>query len=1042
MDNIVKSIISFSLRNKLFIFFMTGILAVAGIYCFIKTPIVAFPDFTNTQIQIITRWPGRSSQEIERFVTIPVEIAMNGVQRKTNLRSQSLFGLSVVTLVFEDDVEDMYGRQQIDALLPSIDFPEGSEHELTPPTGPTDEIFRYTLHSAHRTPTELRTLQDWVIDRNLRTVPGVADIVTFGGPIKTYDVNVNPNLLTQYDLSSLEVYDAIGKSNVNVGGDVIEKSSQALVVRGIGLINSIDDINNIVIKNTKGTSILVKNVAEVKESNLPRLGMVARGHDPDVVEGIVLMRKGIDPGPVLKALREKVKELNEKILPGDVEVQTVYDRQNLIDFCLHTVFHNVLLGIILVTLIVFLFMRDWRATIIVALIIPLSLLFAFIMLYVKGMFANLISIGAIDFGILIDGAVVMVEGVFVALGYHAAEIGMERFNKMAKSGLIRRTGVDMGKAIAFSKLIIITALIPIFSFEKVEGKIFSPLAFTLGFALLGALFFTLTFVPALTSRLLRKNVVEKHNPFVIGIIKYYEKLFNWVMSHKKVSFSISMIIVAAALFSAKFLGTEFIPHLDEGALWIEGSAPMSISLTRAKELADSMRSDLMRFHEVHEVVSQIGRPDDGTDPKGFYDIECLVDLYPKEQWKSHYSKDELINKMQERLDSKYVGAIWSFSQPIIDNVNEAVAGINVNQAVKVFGENLDTLSGIARLVCEKIKTIHGMEDVGILKNLGQPELRIELNRERMAAYGISTADANAVIELAIGGKAATQLHEGEKKFDIRVRYQYPFRKSEAEIGELMIPTASGAKIPLKEIATIKISSGPSFIYRDNNKRFTAIAFAVRGRDLGSTVMEGQKKLNDEIKLPKGYTTQWSGEYESEIRAMTKLSIVVPISLIIIFAILLVLFRKLKDVLLVLMNVPFALVGGILALLITGTNFNIAAGIGFIALFGICIQNGVIIISVFKQNLDKRMSLDNALKTGIISRVRPVVMTALMAIFGLLPAAISTGIGSETQKPLAIVIVGGLISATLLTLLIFPVIIHKTYREKQIPEKPKNLKSQI
>ncbi len=1027
MNNLVKNIISFSLRHKLFVFFMTGVLAIAGFYCFMKTPIVAFPDFTNTQIQIITRWPGRSAQEVERFVTIPVEIAMNSVQRKTNLRSVSLFGLSVVTLIFEDDVDDIYARQQITGLLPSIDFPDGAEYELTPPTGPTDEIFRYTIHSKYKTPTELRTIQDWVIDRNLRTVPGVADVVAFGGPIKTYDVNVNPNLLSQYDLTALDVYDAISKSNVNVGGDVIEKSAQAFVVRGIGLINNMDDIRNIVIKNVKGTSVLVKNVAEIKESNQPRLGMVARGHEPDVVEGIVLMRKGIDPGPVLKALREKIKELNEKVLPSGVEVQAVYDRQNLINFCLHTVFHNVLMGILLVTAIVLLFMRDWRATLIVSLIIPLSLLFAFILLYLKGMFANLISIGAIDFGILIDGAVVMVEGVFVSLGFYAAEIGMEKFNKVAKLGIIRRTGVDMGKAIFFSKLIIITALIPVFSFEKVEGKLFSPLAYTLGFALLGALFFTLTFVPSLTSTLFHKNVVEKHNPLVAGMIKYYEKLYDWVMGHKKLTLVIASLFIAVTFFSAKFLGSEFIPHLNEGALWVEGDAPMSISLTQSKTLADSMRYDLLSFPEVHEVVSQIGRPDDGTDAEGFYNIQNLVDLYPKEQWKSHITKDELINKMQQRLDSKYVGAIWSFSQPIIDNVNEAVAGINVDQAVKVFGENLDTISKIARQVCEKVNSIRGMEDVGILKNLGQPELQIKLNREKMAAYGISAAEANAVIELAIGGKAATQLYEGEKKFDVRVRYQYPFRKSETEIGDLMIPAASGTKIPLKEIADIQLGSGPSFIYRDNNKRFTAVSFAVRGRDLGGAVLEGQKKVSKEIKLPKGYSIKWSGDFESEIRAMTKLSIVVPVSLIIIFIILLIFFRKIREVLLVLMNVPFALVGGILALLITGTNFNISAGIGFIALFGICIQNGVIIISVIKQNLDKKIKLDEAIKAGAISRVRPVVMTALMAIFGLLPAAISTGIGSETQKPLAIVIVGGLISATLLMLLIFPIIFKGAYK---------------
>jgi cobalt-zinc-cadmium resistance protein CzcA len=1027
MDKLVKNIISFSLRHKMFTFFMTAGLAVIGIFCFIKTPIVAFPDFTNTQIRIITRWPGRSAQEVERFVTIPIEITMNSVQRKINLRSQTMFGLSVVTLVFEDDVDDPYARQQITALMPNISLPEGAEAELTPPTGPTDEIFRYTLHSNQHTAAELRTIQDWIIDRNLRTVPGVADVVAFGGPVKTYEVSVNPAMLNQYDLTALDVYDAVSKSNINVGGDVIEKSSQAFVVRGIGLLSNIEDIKNIIVKDEKGTPVLVKNVAEVYESNNPRLGMVARGHEPDVVEGIVLMRKGVDPGPVLKGLEVKVKELNEKVLPTGVLMRTVYDRQTLINFCLNTVFHNVLEGIFLVTLVVFLFMRDWRATLIVSLIIPLSLLFAFILLFLKGMFANLISIGAIDFGILIDGAVVMVEGVFVALGYYAAEIGREKFNKMAKMGLIRRTGVDMGKAIFFSKLIIITALIPIFSFEKVEGKLFSPLAFTLGFALLGALFFTLTLVPALSHSLLHKDVEEKRNPLVAGMIKYYEKIYDWVMRNKRLSLGLAITMVIAVFGAGKFLGTEFIPHLDEGALWVEGDAPMSISLSEAKALADSMRYDLLQFPEVKEVVSQVGRPDDGSDPKGFFSIENLVDLYPKEHWKVKESKDKLIARMQQKLEQKHIGTIWAFSQPIIDNVNEAVAGINVNQAVKIFGDNLDTITKLSLQVDRLLKQVPGMQDVGIVKNLGQPELQITLDRQKMALYGITTAEANAAVELAIGGKAATQLYEGEKKFDVRVRYQFPFRKSEAEIGDLMISTVSGVKIPLKQIAEIELKSGPSFIYRDNNKRFSAVQFAVRGRDLGSTVAEAQRKLNRAIQLPKGYTIQFSGEYESEVRAMTRLSIVVPISLMIIFIILLILFRKVKDVMLVLLNVPFAMAGGILALIITRTNFNISAGIGFIALFGICIQNGVIIISVIKQNLDKGLHLPQAIKEGAISRVRPVVMTALMAIFGLLPAAISTGIGSETQKPLAIVIVGGLISATLLTLIIFPVIVSMTYR---------------
>ncbi len=513
------------------------------------------------------------------------------------------------------------------------------------------------------------------------------------------------------------------------------------------------------------------------------------------------------------------------------------------------------------------------------------------------------------------------------------------------------------------------------------------------------------------------------------MIKYYGKIFDIVMRNKKTSLIIAFSIVLLTFSSSKFLGSEFIPHLDEGALWAEGDAPMSISLPQAKILADSMRYDLLKFPEVREVVSQIGRPDDGTDAKGFFAIECLVDLYLKEVWKSHISKDELISKMQDKLESKYIGTIWSFSQPIIDNVNEAIAGIDVNQAVKVFGENLDSISNISQQVYKTLRTVPGMDDVGIVKNLGQPELQITLDRQKMALYGITAAGANAVIELAIGGKPATQLYDGEKKFDVRVRYEYPFRKSEIEIGNLMIPTLSGTKIPLNEIADIQIKSGPAFIYRDNNRRFSAVQFAVRGRDLGSTVAEAKQKLDEAIKLPKGYSIQFSGEYESEIRAMTKLSIVVPISLVIIFIILLVLFRNVSDVLLVLLNVPFALAGGILAMLITGINFNISGGIGFIALFGICIQNGVIIISVIKQNITKHIPLSEAIKSGAISRVRPVVMTALMAIFGLLPAAISTGIGSETQKPLAIVIVGGLISATLLTLIVFPVIVHWVYRKK-------------
>jgi len=1024
----IKNIIAFSLKNRILIFVLTAVLFIGGIYSYVKTPIVAFPDFTNTQISIITLWPGRSAQEVERFVTTPIEITMNSVQRKTNLRSQSMFGLSVVSIVFEDDVDDMYARQQITGLLNDIDLPEGANSELTPPTGPIDEIYRYTIHSAHHTPAELRTIQDWVIDRNLRTVAGVADVVAFGGPVKTFEVSVNPNLLAKYNLSALDVYQAVNKSNINVGGDVIEKASQAFVVRGIGLLNNIKEIENVIVQNVNGTPILVRNVADVKESNQPRLGQVQRGADDDVVEGIVLMRKGIDPGPVLKALGEKVKELNEKILPTGVEMKTFYNRQNLIDFCLHTIMHNVLEGMVLVIIIVFVFMLDLRSTIILSLTVPLSILFAFIMLYIKGMYANLISIGAIDFGILIDGTVVIVEGMFVALVHRAETLGMERFNKVGKLSLIHKSTVSMAKGIFFAQLIMVTALLPIFTFEKVEGKIFAPLAYMLGYALLGSLIVTFTFVPALSSMMFRKNVVERHNPLVEGMLKYYEKIFDWVMRHEKKTLTIAFVALIVTFYCTRFIGTEFIPHLDEGALWVEGDAPMSISLEEANRLASNMRKDLLSFPEVKEVASQVGRPDDGTDPKGFFSIECLVDLYPHDDWKSGLSKDALIQKMQERLNSKYVGTAWAFSQPILDNVNEAVAGINVNQAVKVIGDNLDSISKISRKVYETLSTVRGMEDVAIVKNLGQPELRILLDQEKMALYGVTTADANAVIEMAIGGKAASQLYENEKKFDIKVRYQPRFRKSEKEIANLMVPTSSGTNIPLGEIADIKLSSGPAFIYHDNNKRFAAVSFAVRERDLGGTVADAQQKLAA-IPLPKGYSITFLGEYESEVRAMKKLAIVVPISLMLIFIILLFVFRNMRDVLLIILNVPFALVGGILSLLITGTNFNISAGIGFVALFGVCIQNGVIKVSILKEILAEKLPIEVAVKKAALGRVRPVVMTALIAICGLLPAAMSTGIGAQTSRPLAIVIVGGLITSVLLVLLILPLFFKIAYSRK-------------
>lgn len=1026
MNKFISNIVTFSLKNRFFIFFMTLLIIIGGSWSYIKTPLEAFPDVTNTQIIIVTQWPGRSAEEVERFVTVPIEVAMNSVQKKSTLRSISMFGLSVTKIIFDDDVEDFFARQQVNNLLRNVNLPENVEPDVQPPYGPTGEIFRYTIQGKGKSSTDLLTIQNWVIDRQLRSIPGVADLVAFGGAEKTYEIQVDPTMLARYDITPLEVYNAVSKSNINVGGDVIEKNGQAYVVRGVGLLDKIRDIENIIVDNINGTPILVKNLARVVESHIPRVGQVGLDDNDDAVEGIVVMRKGENPREVLARVKEKIRELNEHVLPSDVKMVTFYDRDNLMDFCTETILHNLVEGILLVTLIVFIFMFDWRTTLIVSIIIPLSLLFAFICLRIKGMSANLLSMGAIDFGIIIDGAVVMVEGLFVVLAHKAHETGMEKYNKIAKLSIIRKTGSSLAKAIFFAKVIIITSLIPIFAFEKVEGKMFSPLAWTLSFALLGALLFTLTLVPVLSSILLNKNARERNNPVVNFFNRIVNRAFNFTTGHKRLSLSVAFGIMAVVLFSFKFLGSEFLPTLNEGALWVEAKLPMSSSLSNSVQFVREFRRILNSFDEVNGVLSQTGRSNDGTDPSGFYYVQCQVNLKPRKEWKRKISTDQLVEEMDAQL-RQYPGVVYNYSQPIIDNVAEAVAGINASLAVKIFGNDLDKLDKLADSVYNILGQVPGVKDLGIMRNIGQPELSIVLDEQKMGIYGVTTADANAVIEMAIGGKSVSTFYQQERKFDIRIRYPEEFRDNEYKIGKLMVPTIHGAKVQLREIADIKTVTGPAFIYRDKNTRFIAIKFSIRERDMGSTIAEAQQLVNQHIKLGKGFSMEWSGEFENQVRAQQKLSQVVPVVLVMIFILLFITFGNAMDAGLVLINVPFALIGGILALHVTGTIFSISAGIGFIALFGICIQNGVILISVFKQNLHQKIPLAQAIREGVNARIRPVVMTALMAAIGLLPAAVSTGIGSETQKPLAIVVIGGLISSTILTLLIFPLIVEIFYR---------------
>jgi cobalt-zinc-cadmium resistance protein CzcA len=1044
MNKLLKRIIGFSLKNKILIIFLACALVIGGIFTFIQMPIEAFPDVTNTEIDIITQWPGQSAEEVEKLVTIPIEIALNSVQKKASLRSTTIFGLSYVKVIFDDDVKDPEARQQVMNLLNNATLPNGITPSVQPPTGPTGEIFRYTLKSSVRDVRELKTIQDWVIDRRLRAIPGIGDINSFGGKTKTYEITVDPQKLTNLNITPLDVFTAVQKTNINVGGDMIIQNNQAFAVRGLGLLNDINEIRNIIVSNNNGVPILVKDVANVEISNLPRLGWVGRSDaiidkngkrtvkdDPDAVEAIIVMRKGENPTEVVGALKKEINRLNNDVLPADTKIIPYYDRTDLVEYATHTVLHNLIEGILLVTVLVSLFMFNWRTTLIVSIIIPMALLFAFICLHMMGMSANLLSLGAVDFGIIIDGAVVMVEGMFVILDHKAIELGMDRFNKIAKMKMIKNNGATLGKAIFFAKLIIITGLLPIFAFQKVEGKLFSPLAYTLGFALLGALITTLTLVPVLINLLLSKNVHEKHNPFVHHLTGFMLNGFTRAFKHKELVVTLSLVAMCLGLFSFKFLGSEFLPELNEGSIWLRVQLPYSVSLDQSVATSKQVRKILMTFPQVKYAVSQTGRPDNGTDVAGFYNNEFDILMYPEADWKPKVSKEELIGQMHKAL-AKLPGTDLNFSQPISDNVEEAVSGVKGSIVVKVYGDSLNYMENKVNDVYKVLKDVKGIDDLGVLKSIGLPELDIQLDQQKMAQYGVATADANSVISMAIGGTAASTLYEGVKTFDIRIRFPEAFRRTPADIGNLLVPTETGTKVAIKEIASITQKTGPCLIFRDENERYATLKFSVRGRDMGSTIAEAQQKVNAVVKLKRGYHMAWQGDFENQKRAEKRLTQVVPISLALIFGLLFIMFGNVKDAALIFLNVPFAIVGGILALHVTGTNFSISAGIGFIALFGICIQDGVLLITVFKQNLEtlqgEGANLYTAIKLGVNSRIRPVMMTALMAAIGLFPAALSHGIGSESSRPLARVVIGGILCAMMFSLWVFPLIFGWAYRK--------------
>lgn len=1029
MQKFVQRIVAFSLKNSVIVFFFTALLLIAGIYSYIHTPIEAFPDVTNTRARIITQWPGRSAEEVEKFVTLPLMKQMNTIPKKSEVRSISLFGLSVVTVIFDEDVDDFYAQQYAANRLQGIELPEGTDPEIEPPYGATGEIFRYVLKSK-RPVKELAALHDWVIERELVSVPGVADVVSFGGEEKIYEIKINPTELLNYDLSPLEVFEAVSKSNINVGGDVIERGDQAYVVRGVGLLESIEDIENILIEVRGTTPILVKHVAEVKVSAKPRLGVVGLQDEEDLVEGIVIMLRGENPGDVIERLKEKIEDLNDRILPKDVKIEPFIDRTELVNTTVSTVTKNLIEGIILVSIIVFIFLYNWRLTVIVASVIPLAFLFAIVMLRIMGMPANLISMGSLDFGLLLEGALVVSEVVFVGLEKRAHQLGMERFNRISKSGIIKKSAGSVASYIFFALLILIIALLPIFSFQKVEGKMFTPLAYTLGFALLGSLILSLTYVPAMCKVLLTKNIVEKDNLITRTFRNGLFKLYLYTNKHKKATILSFIGLLFICIFGFIHHGSEFLPKLNEGAIYIRATLPNSVNIEESQRLAREMKTDLRKFEEVKFVLNQVGRPNDGTDPTGFFNIEFHIQLYPENEWDRKIGKDDLIEEMRKTLQ-QYPGIVFGFSQPIQDNVEEYVAGVKSSLVIKIFGEDLFELEEYAGQVADAIKDIPGIEDLNVYRNIGLPELRIKLHDHKLARYGVDISDAQAVIEMTIGGRAATHFYENERVFDVRLRFSKEYRDDETKIGEILIPTKDNRKIPLKEIATIEYITGPTFIYREGSSRYIAVGFSIEGRDLGSTITEAKAKVAQDVQLPEANKMEWAGEFESKERATRQLAMIVPVSLLLIMFLLWLNFNgNRKDTLVSFLVLPFAFIGGYLSLWITGTTFGISAGIGFIILFGVATIDGIVLIGNIRQHLDRRVPLKDAISKAVYSRIRPIVMIALMGSMGLLPAALSSGMGSEIQKPLAIMIVGGLIVCMLLSLTVLPQVYYMVYRKEE------------
>ena len=1012
----INRIVHFALHQRILILVAAVVLLLWGTFSFTQLPIEAYPDVMNTQVQVITQWPGHAAEEVEKLITVPLETSLNGVPRVTSLRSRSLFGLSVVYLIFEDGVDDYFARQQVMERVAAANIPQNVQPALSPLASATGEIYRYTVVGAPL--TELKTLEDWTLEREFKSIPGVADVNSFGGTIKQYQVQIDPARLKAYDVTLKNVTDAIAAANANAGGSNIERGSEEYVVRGVGLLRDEKDIEKVVVTAHSGTPLRVRDLASVRIGFQPRLGKVGwrpggNGADTDdAVEGIILLRRGENPDPVLSAIRSKIRELNSGRLPKGVKIVPFIDRTDLVHTTSHTVEKNLIEGMVLVVAVLFLFLGNVRAAVIVALTIPFALLFAFSCMNLIHIPANLLSLGAVDFGIIVNGAVIMVENIYRRLAARPS-------GETIMHSLLGATA-EVQNEIVFTTLIIILAYLPLFTMQSVEKKMFAPMAYTISFALVGSLLMALLVAPVLCVLLLRGKLIDKENFATLRLNAGYRHALQWALANPLPTLLTGAGLFALSLILLPRLGTEFLPHLDEGNLWIRATMPTTISYSEAARVVPHLRAIMAKYPPVRLVVSQLGRPDDGTDATGFYNAEFLVDLKPYDQWRGFHSKDELVDKMNAEL-TQIPGVSFNFSQNIEDNVEEAVTGIKGELAVKLFGDDLNVLEQKAGEIQRLLAGVPGIVDLDTFKEIGEPQVQVRVDRDKIMRYGLNVQDVQDVVETAIGGKTITQLLEGEKKFDVVARFTPKARRDVEEIRNITVSTPDDQRIPLAQLADIRTERGAAFVYREANRRFIAIKFGVRGRDIGGAVQEAQAKVQRAVPLPSGYYTVWGGEFESMQRAGARLMLIVPLTLLMIFLVLFMLFNAISRAALVMLNVPLALIGGVFALYWTHFHLSVAAAVGFIALFGVAVQNGVIMLSYFDRLQAEGSSLRTAVIEGAVTRLRPVLMTAILASIGLVPAALSTGIGSDTQKPLAIVIIGGLVSATVLTLFVLPVL---------------------